>query len=221
MTAPFPGQYADAETGFNYNYFRDYDPTTGRYIESDPIGLYGGLNTFSYVNVNPYKWSDPLGLWTPGGHTDPTEKALGAKGFCKDDITRAATRNVDRDKNQFNDALHYAPGSGSEAEQIIANQLQQAIQSELAGDHAGAMDALGKGLHTVQDNWAHNKQDAYWPEHNWFNDETYTAPDNPNEHPNEYANALHDSKEYVDNFLKATNGIGLCRCAKIPPTGSF
>jgi RHS repeat-associated protein len=39
----FPGQYADTETGLNYNFFRDYYPKTGRYIESDPIGLRGGL----------------------------------------------------------------------------------------------------------------------------------------------------------------------------------
>jgi len=58
----FPGQYADAETGFNYNYFRDYDPTTGRYIESDPIGLGGGLNTYAYVKNNPVKMIDAKGL---------------------------------------------------------------------------------------------------------------------------------------------------------------
>jgi RHS repeat-associated protein len=57
----FPGQYYDQETGLSYNYFRDYNPKIGRYIQSDPIGLNGGINTFSYASGNPLLYQDPLG----------------------------------------------------------------------------------------------------------------------------------------------------------------
>ena len=57
----FPGQYYDAETATHYNYFRDYDPSIGRYIESDPIGLRGGLNNFGYVGSEPISNFDPKG----------------------------------------------------------------------------------------------------------------------------------------------------------------
>jgi RHS repeat-associated protein len=60
----FPGQYFDRETGLHHNGFRDYHPTTGRYIESDPLGLAAGLNTYAYVNSNPLRFIDPSGLET-------------------------------------------------------------------------------------------------------------------------------------------------------------
>jgi len=58
----FPGQYYDQETGLHYNYFRYYDPSTGRYVTADPIGLEGGINSYLYAKANPLKDIDSRGL---------------------------------------------------------------------------------------------------------------------------------------------------------------
>jgi RHS repeat-associated protein len=67
----FPGQVFDGESGKHYNYFRDYDPSVGRYTESDPIGLRGGFSTFGYAGESPVRSIDPLGLMGFGGGAQP------------------------------------------------------------------------------------------------------------------------------------------------------
>jgi RHS repeat-associated protein len=62
----FPGQYFDEESNLNYNYFRNYMPTQGRYSQADPIGLDGGLNRFGYGEGNALSNLDPRGLDNPG-----------------------------------------------------------------------------------------------------------------------------------------------------------
>jgi RHS repeat-associated protein len=95
----FPGQYFDAETQTHYNYFRDYDPQTGTYAESDPSGLDGGINTFSYVDSSPI-WDADLSGEAPRSRAgrngklrslldDPNQPKCW-RGWVKQEINNAA-----------------------------------------------------------------------------------------------------------------------------------
>ncbi len=87
----FPGQYYDAESGLNYNYFRDYDPGTSRYVQSDPIGQVAGWNTYTFVLGNPVNYFDPNGAQTEatlgscaiGGPINPACDAAIIINACK------------------------------------------------------------------------------------------------------------------------------------------
>lgn len=72
----FPGQRHDAVSGLAYNYFRDYNAATGRFVQSDPIGLNGGVSTYGYVNGAPLNWSDPTGLVRWDGKVFPAGLAF-------------------------------------------------------------------------------------------------------------------------------------------------
>ncbi len=83
----FPGQYFDAETGLHYNYMRDYNPSVGRYLQPDPLGLVAGNNLFLYANANSIIYTDPQGLLLGGnsatiGPPPPPAPPLGPPISC-------------------------------------------------------------------------------------------------------------------------------------------
>ena len=90
-------QYYDQESQLHYNYFRSYDPSTGRYVEADPIGLGGGTNLYGYASGNPSNKTDSQGLYTEywGG--------AGLDGAYIDDqiqaLSNAGIQNVVRGRN--------------------------------------------------------------------------------------------------------------------------
>lgn len=95
----FPGQQYEAFGGRHYNHFRDYDPSTGRYVQSDPIGLAGGINTFAYAGNNPLSYVDPLGLlqwrvlgeWRDYNNSTPQSAIPGSPGFTTPEKVRGIT----------------------------------------------------------------------------------------------------------------------------------
>ncbi|KEQ46250.1 RHS repeat domain-containing protein [Streptococcus oralis] len=54
-------QYCDHETGLHYNFFSYYEPDAGRFVNQDPIRLWGGENFYQFA-FNAKTWFDPLGL---------------------------------------------------------------------------------------------------------------------------------------------------------------
>ena len=64
ITLRFPGQWFQSESGLHQNWMRDYDPTSGRYLQADPLGLVDGASVYEYVKGNPGRWIDPRGEQT-------------------------------------------------------------------------------------------------------------------------------------------------------------
>ena len=94
----FSGQYYDNETGTHYNYFRDYEPKLGRYIESDPIGLLGGGNSYRYSYNQPTKNIDPKGLYDDCDLYDP---GVWVDGDIQSEIVRDDTTYYDWSSLEF------------------------------------------------------------------------------------------------------------------------
>jgi len=134
----FPGQYYDAETGTHYNYFRDYDPTIGRYEQSDPIGLQGGLNTYVYVANDPVELTDPRGQNVHGNWCGP-----GGAGPAIDGVDQCCKDHdgcYDKCKADWKNHMFGTGGSDTQSAMTACDKSLRSCLKNAKVDPGGAAD---------------------------------------------------------------------------------
>lgn len=115
----FPGQRYDSASGLNYNYFRDYDASTGRYIQSDPIGLGGGISTYAYAGSSPTGMTDPSGLVYGDGVLEMEDVFFGPTYWMREQMGLSAELPQG--------AVDFAAGWGDMVSFGITNQVRNAM----------------------------------------------------------------------------------------------
>lgn len=184
----FPGQYFDEETGLYQNYFRDYDPLLGRYVQSDPIGLAAGIDFYGYVYQSPMNYYDPDGLAAQGVAAAVAAAVIACAtkpscikkvaDLCEGITSRAARRKAMRDRN--------VPTSRPTKSQT---QNKDGTRQDSVDDSSGAPSVQSQ-----------HKADDKHPKPHWHSSKPKVDPVTGKARTNQHGNTKYESGGAVQNY---------------------